>query len=131
VVCSAITKAGTRCRLDATHGSYCYQHSPETVEERKRNARRGGMAGGNGRSSGLAETTQARKYIRGLVAQLLSGAVRREVATACFQGLNVLARYIELERKIHETGQLEERIEALESRQRLERSNTWRNSQRR
>jgi hypothetical protein len=30
--CAAITKGGSRCKLDTTHGSYCYQHSPETVE---------------------------------------------------------------------------------------------------
>ncbi len=37
------------------------------------------------------------------------------MATACFMGLNVLARYIELERKIREQEVLEDRLEALES----------------
>jgi len=36
------------------------------------------------------------------------------VATACFMGLNVLARYIELERKIREQDEVLERLEALE-----------------
>ncbi len=90
--CAAITKAGERCRLDATHGSYCYQHSPETVEERRRNAQRGGKAGGNVRSSGLSETAEAKRYIKALVAKLLKGEAEREIATACFMGLNVLAR---------------------------------------
>ncbi len=112
--CAAITRAGGRCRLDATHGSYCYQHSPETASARSRNARKAGRAGGNGRSSGLSETAEAKRWIRGLVAKVLAGDVERDVATACFMGLNVLARYVELERKIKETEDFEQRLEALE-----------------
>jgi hypothetical protein len=118
--CAAITKAGARCKGEATHGSYCWNHAPETAEARKQRARRGGRAGGNGRTSGLAETAQARSYIRGLVTQLINGTMQREIATACFQGLNVLARYIELERRIRETDELEVRIEVLEARQQLQ-----------
>jgi hypothetical protein len=44
VRCAAITRAGERCRLDATHASYCCQHSPETAQERKAHARKGGRA---------------------------------------------------------------------------------------
>ena len=99
--CAAITRAGERCRLDATVGSYCYQHSPETAEERRRNARKGGLKGGNGRP-GVAEITEAKSWIRALISRMLKGEVERDVATACFMGLNVLARYIELERKIRE-----------------------------
>jgi hypothetical protein len=128
--CTAITRGGSRCKLEATHSSYCYQHSPETADERRRNARRGGKAGGNGRASGLAETAQARRYIKGLVSQLLAGQVQRDVATAAFQGLNVLARYVELERRIHEQDELEVRLEALEQRARVEQS-TWQSRRRR
>jgi hypothetical protein len=52
------------------------------------------------------------------VSQLLKGQVQREIATACFMGLNTLARYVELERRIHETQELEERIVMLEQRDR-------------
>ena len=45
----------------------------------------------------------------------MGGRVSREIATACFMGLNVLARYIELERRIVEQEQVMERLEALES----------------
>ncbi len=119
--CAAITRAGERCRLDATRGSYCYQHSPETVEERRRNARRGGRVGGNGRSSGLSETAEAKRYIKSLVAKLLREEVERDIATACFMGLNVLARYIEVERKIREIEDIEARIAALEKSRNTER----------
>lgn len=125
--CEAITRAGARCQAEAMEGyQWCYSHRPDLAEQRKANARRGGRAGGRGRSS-LDETEQAKKYIKGLVSQLLKGQVRREIANSCFTGLNVLARYVELERRIRETDELEARIEALEARQRLEAQgqSTW------
>jgi hypothetical protein len=96
---------------------WCYSHRPDLAEERSRNARRGGKAGGRGRSS-LSETAEAKRWIKGLVSQLLRGDVQRDVATACFMGLNVMARYIEVERRLKETEELEERISALEDEQR-------------
>ena len=112
--CEAITKGGGRCRGIATHDSYCYQHSPETVEARRRNASRGGKAGGNGRSSGLSETAEAKRWIKVLVSGLLKGTVERDVATACFMGLNVLARYVEVERRLKEQEEVVERLEQIE-----------------
>jgi len=114
VRCAAITRAGGRCKSVATEGSYCWNHAPETVEARKQRASRGGKTGGNGRSSGLSETTEAKRWIKALVAQLLKGEVERETATAAFMGLNVLARYIDLERRIREQDEIEERLAALE-----------------
>lgn len=113
--CSAITKGGSRCRLEATHGSYCWNHAPEFAEARKQRARKGGARGGNGRSSGLSETAEAKRWIRGLVAKLLRGEMERDTATAAFMGLNVLARYIDLEAKIRAQDEILERIEALEA----------------
>ena len=112
--CAAITQAGGRCKAVATEGSYCWNHAPETVEARKQRASRGGRAGGNGRTSGLSETAEAKRYIRGLVSKLLKGEVGRDTATASFMGLNVLARFLELERRIREQDEVLERIEALE-----------------
>ena len=118
--CEAITRAGARCQAEAMEGyQWCYSHRPDLAEKRKRNAKKGGRTGGRGRSS-LAETEQAKKYIKGLVSQLHKGQVRREIANSCFTGLNVLARYVELERRIHEQDELEQRIEALERRQRTQ-----------
>jgi hypothetical protein len=114
VRCAAITKAGERCKAEATHGSYCWNHAPETAEARKRRARKAGRSGGNGRPGGLSETAEAKRYIRAIIARLLDGRLERGNATATFQGLNVLARFIELERKIVEQEELRERIERLE-----------------
>jgi hypothetical protein len=114
VRCAAITKAQERCKAEATHGSYCWNHAPEMAEARKQRARKAGRAGGNGRPSGLSETAEAKRWIRDLVAKMIKGEVDRGVATAAFMGFNVLARYIELERKIVEQEMILERLEALE-----------------
>jgi hypothetical protein len=94
--------------------SWCYNHRPDLAEQRRQNARRGGKTGGRGRG-GLSEITEAKGFTRGLVNKLLKGAVGRDTATAAFQGINVLARLIELERKVKEQEEVLERIEALEA----------------
>ena len=113
--CAAITRVGERCRLDATHGSYCYQHSPETAEERKRNARRGGMVGGNGRA-GVSELTQIKADVRTVIQDVLSGQAERGVGAVAFQGYNTLLKALETERKVKETEELEERLAEIERR---------------
>ncbi len=116
--CSFIKAGGERCRGTATGGAtLCYSHDPARAEERSRNARKAGRTGGNGRPSGLSETGEAKRWIRALVSRLLQGTVERDTATAAFMGLNVLARYIELERKIREQDELEERLVELENAQ--------------
>lgn len=119
VRCAAITRAGGRCKSVATEGSFCWNHAPETVEARKQRASRGGRTGGNGRSSGLSEVAEAKRWLKALVSRLLTGEVERDVATAAFMGLGTLARYIELERKIREQDEIEARIAELEQRGRL------------
>ncbi len=124
--CSGITRAGGRCKLEATNGSYCWNHAPETASARKQRARRGGRAGGNGRG-GVSEVAEAKSLAKGILSRLLSGALARDTATAAFQGLNTLARLVEIERKIREQDALEDRIEALEARRDEAGYRGWRN----
>ncbi len=113
--CSFVKADKERCRGTATGGAaYCYGHDPARAEERSRNAKKAGRAGGNGRPSGLSETSEAKSWIRALVARLLKGEVERDVATAAFMGLGTLARYIDLEMRLIEREQLIERMEAIE-----------------
>jgi hypothetical protein len=131
--CSAITRGGERCTRNATESSeYCFSHDPARADERRANARKGGLRGGNGRpkSGGMDDTQQAIKHAKALVGRLLSGDVDRSIATACFQGLNALARLVELERKLIEQDEILERIEALERRQGIRQQN-WPGGQRR
>jgi hypothetical protein len=112
--CSAITKGGERCRLDATPGAaWCYSHDPARVEERRRNARRGGKAGGNGRG-GPSELVQIKRELRQTIAAVRAGELERGRGAIVFQGYGYLLRCIELERRVTESG-LEERIFDLES----------------
>jgi hypothetical protein len=114
VKCSAITRAGGRCRLDATHGSFCYQHSPDTVEERRRNASRAGRSGGNGRP-GVSEIVQIKREIRGIVGGVLSGRIERRVGGVALSGYNILLRAVEVERRVAEVEAFEERVAELEA----------------
>jgi hypothetical protein len=114
VRCAGITRAGGRCSHTATADTFCHLHHPDRAEQRRRDASRGGKAGGNGRSSGLSETAEAKRWIRALVARLLKGEVPRDVATAAFMGLGTLARYIDLERRLIEQEEVLVRMEKIE-----------------
>ncbi len=115
--CSAITGGGERCKLEATHGSYCWSHAPETADERRRRAHRGGKAGGRGRGSGELAG------IKALLSELTDRVLGKEGtepletgrAAVANQLVNTRLRAVELERKIKETEELEARIEALEA----------------
>jgi hypothetical protein len=111
VRCAAITRAGERCKLEATNGSYCWSHAPETAQARKQRGRRGGKARGTG------EMGEVKRQVRSVIAGVLSGKVERGVGAVLFQGYNTLLKAVEVERKIREQEELEERLEALEAMQ--------------
>ncbi len=112
--CEALKGDGSRCQAGAMAGHpWCYNHRPDLAEQRRQNASRGGKTGGRGRG-GLSETEDAKKYVRGLIARLLRDEVERGTAAVVFQGINTLARLIELERRIREQDEIEERLAALE-----------------
>jgi hypothetical protein len=114
VRCEAITQAGSRCRLDATAGAtWCYSHDPARVEERRRNARKAGRSGGNGRA-GTSELAGIKRDIRGVLDGVLDGRIDRGAGACAAQLLNVLLRAVELERKIREADELEGRLRDLE-----------------
>ena len=118
--CSAITRGGSRCKLDATTGSYCWSHAPETAEARKQRGRRGGKARG---ASGLSET---RRDIRDVIEAVKDGKLERGVGAVMLQGYNVLLRAVEVERRIREQEELAERLELLEQAlERRARGRSW------
>lgn len=107
--CAGSKPDGTPCEriVGASHG-YCYSHDPAREEERRRNASKAGKGGGG------AEIRTLKKQLEELAEDVLSGEVERGDAVAVNQILNTRARLIELERKIKETEELEERLESLE-----------------
>ncbi len=108
--CSGIKRDGGRCTVVVGPGqSHCYQHDPKRAEDRRRYASKGG------RSKGNSEIADLKKQLKELAAGVLSGEVSRGDAIAVNQILNNRTRLIEIERKIREQEELEERLAALES----------------
>ena len=112
--CEATTRAGSRCRLDAAPGAtWCYSHHPARVEERRRNARKAGRAGGNGRA-GASEVASIKREIRAVLDGVLDGRIDRGAGACAAQLLNVLLRAAKLERRVRAGDVVEERLERLE-----------------
>jgi hypothetical protein len=114
VRCAGIKADGGRCKAQAMRNSqWCINHDPDQAETRRRRASKGGKRGGRGRP--VAELARLDKQLEDLAADALQGSVERGVAAVVNQIINTRARLIELERKIREQEELEERLEALES----------------
>ena len=61
--------------------------------------------------------SEIKRTIRETVDGVLDGRIERGVGAGAFQGFNTLLKSIEVERKIREQDELEERLEALERQQ--------------
>ncbi len=108
--CAGIKRDGGRCAVVVGAGKdHCYAHDPDRADERKRNASRGGRTKGSG-----GELPDLKKQLKDLAADVLEGSVDRGAAAVVNQILNTIIRAIEQERKLLETGELAERLEAME-----------------
>jgi uncharacterized protein YydD (DUF2326 family) len=95
-------------------------HDPANAEKRRRAASKAA------RSKPSREIRDLKKQLEDLAEAVLSGGVDRGDAVVVNQILNTRARLIELERKVKETEELEERLEALErAQQEGGRSKRW------
>src|SRR5215207_729899 len=109
--CAAIKANGERCRLDAQEKQdTCWAHSPENSEKRRRRASRGGRAKAN------RELPEIKALLEDLTDRVLSGELQTGPAAVANQLINTRLRAIEVERKIREAEEIEERISALEAR---------------
>ncbi len=122
--CDGITSGGERCKLEATHDSYCWSHAPETADQRRRRARRGGKAGGRGRPG--ADLADLKRDVRGVIDGVLAGTILQGPGAVALQGFNVLLRAAKVEMDIREQTELIERIEALERGQDQKGDGSWR-----
>jgi hypothetical protein len=108
-VCRANKRDGSPCTAPATGANgYCWAHDPANSEQRRRIASKGGRGKGGGELSDL------KKQVKDLAADVLEGKVDRGRAAVANQLYNTLIRAMEQERKIRETEELAERVEALE-----------------
>ena len=101
--CDGITSGGERCKLEATHGSYCWSHAPETADERRRRASRGGKRGGRGRPG--ADLADLKRKVRKVIDGVLSGEVPHGPGAVALQGYNTLLRAAKVELDIRESRQ--------------------------
>lgn len=109
--CSYIRPGGERCRGVPVRGSdLCAAHHPDYQERRRAGARRGGKARGAG------ELATIKSEIRSVIGEVQRGNLDRGVGAVVFQGYNTLLRAVEVERKVRELDELEERIAAMERR---------------
>ena len=126
--CAAIKPNGERCRGVAIRGyEWCRAHHPDYQERRRRAASKGGKRGGRGRPA--SELAEIKILLADLTARVLKegGAEPLETGPAAVanQLINTRLRAIEVERKLKETQELEERIERLEQGQKSRGGRQW------
>lgn len=108
-ICAGIKRNGERCTATVEPPqTHCWWHDPANADVRRRAASKGGRGKPN------REIRDLKKQLEDLAAGVLDGLVERGNAVAVNQILNTRARLIEIERKVKETEELEERIEQLE-----------------
>jgi len=108
-LCAGTKRNGEGCTATVEPPQrYCWWHDPANAAERRRAASKGG------RSKPSREIRDLKKQLEDLAAGVLDGTVERANAVVVNQILNTRARLIELERKVRDRDELEERLEALE-----------------
>ena|SRR5215211_476587 len=107
--CAAVKANGERCRLDATgQQGYCWAHDPANREKRRVRASRAG------RAKASRELPELKTLLADLTDRVLAGELETGRAAVANQLLNTRLRAIELERKIREAEEIEERLSRLE-----------------
>ena len=117
--CAAIKADGERCKGKAMPGAeWCYSHDPDRREERRRNASRGGKRGGRGRSGYSPELAEIKDLLKDLTDRVIftegTDYLPANHAAVAAQLINTRLRAVEVERKVRETEELEERLARLE-----------------
>lgn len=111
--CSGVTKTGAPCGSFCVSGSeFCYTHDPKLAEVRRETQSEGGRRSGELRRlrrtyKQLKTADQLAEFLAQTVQDVRSGVVRPETG-------RVLAYSVGILRALHETADLERRIEALE-----------------
>jgi hypothetical protein len=108
--CAGITRQGGRCERSADSANgLCWLHDPRRSEDRRRAASKAG------KSKPSAEITNVKRELMRVVDGVLDGSVERGRGAVAAQLYGVILRALELERRIKETQELEQRISELEA----------------
>lgn len=109
--CRGTKRNGEMCTLPARGpDGYCWAHSPEHAEERRRAASRAG------RSKPSREVASLKQDIKSTIAAVKAGNIDRNDANTMFRGYSVLLDFIKVERGVLEVEDLAREIEELRER---------------
>ncbi len=107
--CTAYKRDGSPCTLPSNGSNgLCWAHDPKNKERRRRGQSRGG------RNKPSRELVGIKTLLSELTDRVLAGDLEAGRAAVANQLLNTRLRAIEVERKVRETEELEERLAALE-----------------
>jgi hypothetical protein len=111
--CAGKKGDGTPCeRIVSASHEYCYAHDPVYAEARKSAASKAAKSPARSRST--TEIREIKGRLKDLYAAVLEGVVGRQAAAVANQIANTQLRAIELERRVREQEELEERLDELE-----------------
>ena len=110
--CAGKKGDGTPCeRIVGSSQEYCYAHDPAFAENRKRAASKAARSPAKSRST--TEIREIKVKLKDLYAAVLEGGAERAAAAVANQIANTQLRAIELERRVREQDELEERLDEL------------------
>ena len=111
--CAGKKADGTPCeRIVGSSQQYCYAHDPSYADDRKKAASK--AAKSPARSRSITEIREIKGRLKDLYAAVLEGRAERAAAAVANQIANTQLRAIELERRVREQDELEERLDELE-----------------
>jgi hypothetical protein len=111
--CAGKKGDGTPCeRIVGSSHEYCYAHDPVYAEDRKKAASKAAKSPARSRST--TEIKEIKGRLKDLYAAMLEGRAERAAAAVANQIANTQLRAIELERRVREQEELEERLDHLE-----------------
>jgi hypothetical protein len=111
--CAGKKGDGTPCeRIVSASHEYCYAHDPVYAEDRKSAASKAAKSPARSRSN--TEIREIKGRLKDLYAAVLEGRAERAAAAVANQIANTQLRAIELERRVREQDELEERLDELE-----------------
>ena len=107
--CTATKRDGSPCTLPANGPQgLCWAHDPKNADRRRKGASRGGKA------KASREIPTIKAQLQELTEQVLAGEIPTGPAAVANQLINTRLRTIEIERKVKEAEETEERLEAIE-----------------
>jgi hypothetical protein len=119
--CAGYKGDGTPCeRLISASAVLCYSHDTERVQERSRHASKAAKAKGP-----AGDLAAVKAQLRTIAEDVLEGRLDKGTGSVAAQILGVWARVTEVERRVKEAEELEERLLALEQQSEARRGGVW------